>query len=402
MWDSRSMHRIRSLGGVLTAWLTLPGIACHETTASDTPVHTRWYQAQSGSSRARPAVQGDLVYFGTGVGQVVARDRRTGALRWSANPGLGSVEGSTLVARRGVVVAPFIAHTAAFDASTGQLRWIYAAPPDTVGSGGQGAQPGQVALARLDSDSDAVYIPAWGASVSAVELATGSVRWIWQPGRAPTDTAAGGVFRSGAGGVRVSGDTVYATVWHYIIEPGGQSEAWLVALDRVTGRELWRYVVPRIGMGVMIEGSPAVYRNLVIFTTSGGFEWAVDRFTGGLAWQFHPDTHYGTEVQTELYDGVVYHDGADSQVYALRASDGTVLWKAPLSTGLTKDLLVTERRVLFTNSYRLYVVDRATGAQVAVTLQPHTSDSFFSSPAAYADGQVFVTVGDGAWSFDEP
>jgi hypothetical protein len=34
--------------------------------------------------------------------------------------------------------------------------------------------------------------------------------------------------------------------------------------------------------------------------------------------------------------------------------------------------------------------------------QPRSAESHFASPAAFADGQVFVTVNGAAWSFDEP
>jgi outer membrane protein assembly factor BamB len=98
----------------------------------------------------------------------------------------------------------------------------------------------------------------------------------------------------------------------------------------------------------------------------------------------------------------VYVDGGDSHVYALRAADGRVLWRGEFQAQTFADLLVTERRVLLPVGRFLYVLDRATGRQVAELTQPRTTEPLFGSPAAYADGGLFVTVNGAAWSFDEP
>jgi len=346
-------------------------------------------------------VLGDLVYFGTGDGQVIARDVATGAPRWAAKVTNDAVEGANLVARAGVVVAPLILSTVGLDAATGRERWRYLAPRDTaLGSAGL---PGQVVLTRIDADEETVYIPAWGASVSAVDLRTGAVRWVWQPGRAPTDTAATGRFRSGSMGVRVSGDAVFATVWHYLTELGGRSEAWLIALDRATGRERWRVILPALGQGVLIAGAPAVAGDLVIATASAGETFAVDRTSGRFVWQFAaPGRTPSTPSQAEVYGDAVYLDGGDHSIYALRASDGGVLWQAAVETQATRALLVTERRIVFPEGRYLNVLDRQTGRQLARVTQPRTTDPLFASPAAFANGRVFVTMNNAAWSFDEP
>lgn len=70
-------------------------------------------------------------------------------------------------------------------------------------------------------------------------------------------------------GARVSGDTVFATVWHSLDQNGLRSEPWLVVLDRRSGRELWRTVLPSVLAGVLIEGAPTLYRNLAIVAIRG-------------------------------------------------------------------------------------------------------------------------------------
>jgi len=212
-------------------------------------VKERWYQAQAGQSRARPAFLGTSSYFGTGDGSIIARDQQSGAIIWSTNISTDPIEGANLVARNGVVVTSAVYSTAGLDAQTGRLLWSYQAPMDTTNVTSSAVRPGTVIDSRLDADDESVYIPAWGASVSAVDLRSGAAKWIWKPGAFNSDTAQTGVFRSGSMSVRVSGDTVFATAWHYLNRAGGTSEAWLIALDRSTGRELWRVRLPYLGSG---------------------------------------------------------------------------------------------------------------------------------------------------------
>lgn len=252
-------------------------------------------------------------------------------------------------------------------------------------------------LTRIDGDQSTVYVPAWGASISALDIRTGALRWTWGTG----DTSG---FRSGSEGVRVRGDTLYASAWHFVDRLGTLSEAWLVALDRSTGRELWRKVFPPYTSGVVVEGSPAVHGDLVIFASERGHEYAVNRFTTELVWQFNPRPDWSTLAQTELFDGVAHHDGGDEHIYALDATTGRQLWKGQYN-GNARDLLVTERRVYVPGGGRtLTVLDRRTGAFVARLSDP-TGDilnGIFASPGAYAAGRVFFGVLNGAACFREP
>ncbi len=363
-------------------------------------VRERWFQTQPGWSWARPAVAGNLVYFGTGDGQIIARDVNSGRPVWSAKVANQAVNGANLLVRNGVVIAPIVSYTVGLDASTGRELWRYLAPLDTVGI--SPGVPGQVATSRIDADEAAVFIPAWGASVSAVDIRTGTTRWIWQPGRMEGDTATSGVFRSGSNGVSVSGDTVFATVWHHVNRMGGTVEGWVMALNRATGGEFWRVRLPREGGSARVGTAPALYANLVIARTLHGRVYAIDRVTHEIVWKFHsPDATLSTVSGVEVFGDVLYADGGDGYLYALRARTGEVVWRSSFPTQTGADLLVTGKRVVFTNGPELFVVDQETGRRVALTRQPRTHDPLFSSPAAYANGLVFVTVGDGAWCFEE-
>jgi outer membrane protein assembly factor BamB len=370
-------------------------------------VRTRWVREQPNNAYIRPHLSGGLVYFGAGAGPatgglVIARTDGSGEERWRARvANVTPPDGANMLVRAGVLVVPVVHYTVGLDAASGRELWRYEAPRDTVHGR---SNPGQVVGSEIDADDAKVYIPAWGASVSAVDVRTGTVRWVWQPGLSSGDTAAAGVFRSGAAGVAVAGDTVFVTVWHNLDRLGLRSEPWLVALDAATGRELWRVVVPSYTGGVTVYGAPVVHGGRVIFTGAGGDTWAVDRATQQLAWHFaaHP-TAFSTSTP-ELYGDAIYFDAGDNHIIALSAAHGTQLWKAHVGGYATHELLVTERRVYVPWGMQMSIFDRASGRLIARVRQPGRDlESFIASPATTdGRGRIFVTVDDAAWSFDEP
>jgi outer membrane protein assembly factor BamB len=245
-----------------------------------------------------------------------------------------------------------------------------------------------------------VYVPAWGASVSAVDLQTGQPAWIWRPGRSTTDTAAN-IFRSGAEGTRVSGDTVFVTAWHLRDRAGLASENWLIALDRATGQELWRVSVPSGTGGASVFGAPVIHANLVIFAGVGGHVWAIDRVSSQVVWQFTAAPKYSTITGAELHGDTVYFDGGDESLYAISAGNGALIWKANTASAATRDLLVSDTRVYYPTQGTLKIYDKATGAFIAEA-SVKTINDIFETPAAAARSRVFVVTTPAAVSFDEP
>lgn len=360
-------------------------------------VHERWTRPQARFAETIPVVVGDIVIFGTGAGELVARKQTSGEATWTTAVAADRIASRNIIERQGVVVAGSVRSVHAVDAATGALLWSYSPPLDSIDTANPKA--GSVDHARLDADGSTVFVPAWGASVSAVDLRTGAVRWVWQP--------LGTEHRTGSMGVRVSGDTVLATVWHFLNTTGTQSESWLVALDKTTGRELWRFVLPAPGALVDIRCAPALWGRLAIVNTGNGQVFAIDRFTRALVWQTTVvDTHgaglIATDAEPLVVGNVVYHDAGSRDLWARNAGDGQLIWKSRYGAGIFGDLTASDRRV-YGNTYGyLYIFDRASGRLVASIQQPASSDPFIASAPAVQGRQLFVDVGDAAWSFDEP
>ncbi|MFN8670401.1 MAG: PQQ-binding-like beta-propeller repeat protein [Gemmatimonadaceae bacterium] len=207
-------------------------LACHTSTDDGPPrlLSDCWSATVTGFSIARPAVGSSAVFAADGTGAPSAFERATGQRLWRTSLARSAIEGMNLLVANGVVVVPARDSTYGVDAATGTPILRYAAPLD-VRENPVSPLPGFVGETRIATDGASVFVPAWGASVSAVDLRTGMRRWVWQP----SDTTR---FRSGSMGVRISGDTVYATAWHFLDASGLRTEQWLLALDRLSGREL--------------------------------------------------------------------------------------------------------------------------------------------------------------------
>jgi outer membrane protein assembly factor BamB len=345
---------------------------------------------------ARPATIGDVVVAGGVEGSVVAYELSSGRERWRRPGLLGQpATGGNILIRQGLALIPLARGIAAVEVATGTLRWSATSPVDSL----LGRQPGVAELAEIDATESTVFHPAWGASVQAIDVASGQVRWTWRPGRAPTDTEST-PFRSGAQGTRVSGDTVYVTGWHYENRTGIRTELWLVALQASTGQELARFRVPPFTGGVPIFSAPRIAGRLVLFTAVGGPVWAIDRFTMQQVWSFRPPVEFATFNPMETRDDLVFVGGGNSNCYALRISDGSVVWQRSVETNVERPMLVTSRFILVPSQRIMFALDLSTG-EVRGRGRIPDEDYFSSGLGATPNGGVILR-GSGAVHYIVP
>lgn len=380
--------------------VTVSVVACRDPVNPNGVVHTRWLVTQVPTvSEIRPAVLGRLVIFGTKDGTVVARDTGSGALAWTARVAYPNdpVSGADLILRGTVAVVPVRFHVTAIDAVTGAERWRYTTPLDTVDAGPTPA-PGYLVRTHMAADDRTVFIPAWGASVSAVDLATGALRWVWRGD-------SGVAHRSGSMGVAVSGDTVIATAWHFtdFNGAGNQAEAWVLGLDKSTGRELWRVVLTGPNWaGTLADSPPVIFLNLAIVGFGTGDLYAIDRRTQRVVWKVSAAAA-SVFAGPALSGDTVYFDRGTGDLAAFRAVDGTLLWIAHYGEQFKTDMLVTERHIYAPSFGRLFVFDRFSAKLIASLEQPNArTGGAFAGPVAAANGHIYAGVVGQAWSFDEP
>lgn len=181
---------------------------------------------------------------------------------------------------------------------------------------------------------------------------------------------------------------------YYAVCAGGMvyfacaAENKVYALDAATGRERWSFFTeapPRL--------APAVSDGRVFFGADDGFVYCLDAATGGLVWRFQAAPTdlrvLGNERLISLWPvrtgvlvdhGIVYFGagvfpGERVFLYALKAADGTVIWKNDtISDKNAGQYSFIPQGYLLAGAHRLYaptgrtmpaLFDRATGKLVA-------------------------------------
>ncbi|HEX2077696.1 MAG TPA: PQQ-binding-like beta-propeller repeat protein [Longimicrobium sp.] len=374
-------------------------------------VRTRWLVpipgALPGQLQPGPLAIAEGVMVPTGDGRLLALDPATGRQRWITRVAASAIQGARLEYRDGLVVAALYDGAAAVGAADGQVRWTYRAPEDVRVSAlnGSPGDRGYPASAYVGVDAGAAYLPVWGGTVSAIDLASGGERWVWHEGILFPNPA-------GATAAAVSGDTVYVHAWYRRDRWLVPTDLYLFAVDRATGRTVWSRKLPGEGMGPAPFAPVLPWQDLLIVPQLESV-LAFRRATGEPAWS----SARGTSVRfAALAAGTVFvHEvggaAAEGMVTALDARTGAVRWSRGIYFHSRNELAVSERRVYATDDVFVNVVDAASGRLLARVRPPRDGPEWsVASAASVRDGAVYVRLSrggpgryeDAVWSFAEP
>jgi outer membrane protein assembly factor BamB len=214
-------------------------------------------------ARGTPAIDEAAIYFLTRAGDLV-RVTRGGIETWRRRVGDGSadISGGTVLVADDVVVAGDY-DVVAVGRADGAPRWRF----HPVDGYGPGLYLGAIAdgLVFAGSPSGRVY---------AIDLRTGDARWSRLVGPSDRSTA----FRP-----VVDGGGVYVGYTDFTTRPAGG----VIALDPVSGRELWRAAFPArrpVSPGTGLAGGPLVDASAVVAADAEGIVFAFDRASGSALW----------------------------------------------------------------------------------------------------------------------
>ena len=292
-------------------------------------MHRLWFTPFSGQNGwpGFPAVDSGAVLVGV-IGGIAAFDAHTGEPRWRAqvwNGGQMSFAGN-ISARDGLACIADYFGVGCLEIATGQLRWSVAAD--------QATQDGQSAM-----DGTALYYGTSEHMVVARSLTNGEILWT-------NDIDPGNTFGSRVFGVSLRGDTVFAATVRWLDYRGGIIVGDLIALDRHTGRELWRYTAPsKSGF----QGAPVLADNLAIVNDvySHGLV-AIDLTTRQVSWRtdVHEDGYITAEAPPILVGDTLFTGSTDTQVYAVNVHTGAYRWRVITRAGSIGSTAVCGRLVL--------------------------------------------------------
>lgn len=190
-----------------------------------------------------------VVYFGSSDGNLYAVNTNNGSLRWKFKAN-GSIHSSPLVNNERIYFGSWDTYFYALDAQTGQLIWKF----------GTGTNTGMAGIqASATIDSGVVYFGARDAHLYALNAANGNLVWKYD-----------------AGNAWIVGSAV---IHHDVLLAGTSDSYLLLALDKKTGEEKFRFKT-----NGYVFGTPAIYNNTVYFGDFTGKMYAVDLASAGQRW----------------------------------------------------------------------------------------------------------------------
>lgn len=266
----------------------------------------RWEYKSEGSITGPAAVIGDRVYFGCQYGFLYALDSKTGKELWrfetddKIEGGVNALEvkdeKSGKMQMR-LFFGSYDNHLYALDAATGKLIWKYETENYLVGT--PSVVAGQVA---------AVIVGGCDGLLHVISAQSGKELRNFDVGAYIPNSAA---VRDGI-----------AYVSHF----GGEVGAYDVA----AGEEVWKLVDEK---GVEFYASPAVTRDRVYV---GGRDKALrclDRVNGKELWRF--PTRRAVDSSLVVCDSALYVGGMDGRLYAVDPKKGDELWSYELGAKLS-------------------------------------------------------------------
>lgn len=170
---------------------------------------------------------------------------------------------------------------------------------------------------------------------------------------------------------------------------GTDTDGWIFALDRSSGKKVWAYRT-----GGKVYSTPAVSDGFVVAASTDKFIYCLR--DGKLMWKF--ETLKPDVAAPVISSGVVYIGGSDGHFRALSLTTGKLLWDFDQVRGFVVDRpLVYGSNVYFGCwGYDFYALDKATGRLVWKWNNGMTSR--MHSPAACwpvaAGGRVFIVAPD--------
>jgi outer membrane protein assembly factor BamB len=322
-------------------------------------VHGQVYAGQIVSSAAVANVKGVRTVFFGGGKTLYALRADDGEERWKHEVGRrgddddpSEIESSPVVAD-GMVIFGTDVHNSgngepaaviALDAATGEERWTTVTAP-TEGDGATGPGCGDVwGSPTVDPAAKLVFVGTgnctsspdgygrFAEAIVALDLATGAVRWTYQPHEPNRDD----LDFAGAPNLFTAGDRPLVGL--------GNKDAAYYAVDRSTGELVWRTQVTEPGIprpnanystGGFIGGTAVADGVVVGGTAVGGTPalHALDAATGAIKWQ-QPEAA-DTYASAAVANGVVFLGSTtDFTFRALDLQTGEVLWSKELRGGV--------------------------------------------------------------------
>ena len=320
---------------------------------------------------------------------------------WTYQTG-SPISSSPSVANGKVFIVPWNGYLHALDALTGDLKWIYSLGVDyydcpTVSDGrvflGYHKSPvlrvlneaTGVLLWSYNTPSLGIYSPPIVSGgrvyfvtgipsiVYALSEADGSLIWSSVPFLYPP-------FEDVYGSPAVCEGKIYL----------GAESGIVYALNENDGSRIWSYNT----YDIISASSPVIADGRVFIGTGSvtGFLYALDALTGGFLWCYplHGGGAYSTPA---VASGRVYMTSSDGSVYAIDATDGTLIWESKPGGTIIGGMAVADGKIFIgSHDYNVYALSESDGS---IIWKYMTGEAISWSSPAVAYGNLYIGSQDG-------
>lgn len=255
----------------------------------------------------KPAILRGTVFVASS--RVQAYSARTGQLLWQA-PLPGYVPRSLVASENTVFLTGDT--VVAIDGKTGHTNWEF--KPDA-----------NTSLGRATVSRGVLYFGTSSHRLYALRVRDRKEVWTLDLG---PDWEFPGVVR----GIASSQGVLYVTLEQWRTPNGTHASGWLIALDAKNGTILWRYSTGSGSQRRGLSSSPTVTANYILAADYlSNAIIALDRHTGQEVWRFQGKPGFVGFPEAPIVIGnTVYAGSGDTEMYALDLGSGHVLWHTRL------------------------------------------------------------------------
>ena len=368
----------------------------------------KWRIDGLGGVTGTPTVVDGTVYFGDWNGWLRAVEADTGEVIWEKQVTEDVLSASVLIANNHVYVPDLAGVLHARDRFTGEETWSKLL--DDVPSVGIFSSPVLVEDILIIGVAEEGTDRSFRGSVVALDAKTGVERWRVYTTSAD-ETAGFGVSVWSSAAVDQDRKLIFIGTGNSERPPDSRLANAILAIDYETGEVAWvhRFLEEDAGKDLDVGASPNLFsvsgRDVVGVGGKSGEFRVVDRETGSLIWEAtltRGTWMGGVMAAAAIGDGVLFvtsnspFEGSGSVIFALDASDGSVLWEHALQD-ITFGAPALANEVFYLTTVgmlgdaELIALDAGNGE----TLWADNVDGLMGGGISISDGMLYVGYGFG-------
>ena len=142
----------------------------------------------------------------------------------------------------------------------------------------------------------------------------------------------------------------------------GMSDGFLVALSVNDGQLKWERKLHQGTKFTDVDAHPILENGIIYIPSYDGALYALKRTNGEVLWRFDAG---GWSKQIVIEDQKIYLPSSNGTIYALQKNNAKILWHFEMDKGSPTQLAVTDRYVIVGSSFQyLYALDKESGKGV--------------------------------------